>query len=725
MRRLLALLLTALIASTDAAAQLRFEGLLPDDAGFYRIDLPAGWQPGGRLIIYNHGLSMQQPAQVGMPRTAPSSEAAAYWLGQGYALAAGSYTTRGWALFDIQKYQRALLETFRQQAGAPGEILLVGGSLGGLVSLRSAETLLAEGVPVAGVYALCPPAAGARTWDSAVDTRLLYDAVCPEDPLPPGSAHLPWVVDYDTIPSSIDEPEDLDDIQTVLALGSAANRIRQCTGLFQPSWLPVTQQQLAARNRLKQLLGISSDTYLRINLAYSIYVLADLIQAPEKLAQRNPFDNRAVDYGNAEINARVLRVERDPLAAVKLRVQSDFTGALGDAKVLAVHSQRDELVIPEHLSTLSAKLPSAQLATAIVAENTPAHCAFSGAEFRAGFEGLRDWIDSGNKPTPESLRATCEASRAQLGAGQRCGFDPGLSSASFDSKVRPRNLALHQVSRFESGAWFDPASDGEGAIIEVLQGGRHAVVSWYSYPAAGEPGEQTWIIGVGQISDDGIHVAEARQYSGARFGAAFDPEAISGRIWGEFTFWFDGCGSGELRHPDSQGVGRLRYTGPPEYGSGERQLYQLTHNGVFPEHCVQFLVPQVPLAQSRYSGSWFRGPQAPGEGLQLQVDTRGLLLAIWYTYDPQGRPAWLIGTGPVPAEGEPWVITMTRPRGTRFGAGFDPAAVQRHPWGEIRIAFDSCDTAMLRWTSSEAGWEDGAMRIERLTRPEGVAGCGG
>lgn len=722
MTRLL-LLLTALLAGSPAFAQLRHEGLLPSDSGFYRIDVPAGWQPGGRLIIYNHGLSMQQPAQVGFPDTAPSTEAASYWLSQGYALAAGTYDTRGWALFGLERYQRALLETFRDKAGEPGEILLVGGSLGGLVSLRTAESLLADGVQVAGVYALCPPAAGARTWDTAVDTRLVYDAVCPGDPLPPGSAHLPWVVDYDTIPSSIDEPEDLDDVETVLALGSAANRIRQCTGLFQPGWLPVTQQQLGNRTRLKQLLGITTDRFLRINLAYSIYVMADLIQAPEKLDQRNPFDNRFVDYGDAEINARVLRVARDPLAAVKLRVQSDFTGAVGSARVLAVHSQRDELVIPEHLSTLAPKLPADQLATAIVGESEPAHCDFSGAEFLAGFEGLRRWIDRGDKPTPSSLRAACEASRAQLGANQRCGFDPGLTASSFDSKVRPRNLALHQVSRFESGAWYDPATDGEGAIIEVLEGGTHAVIAWYSYPAPGEAGEQTWIIGIGRINADGIHVAEARQYSGARFGGAFNPADIDDRVWGEMTFWFDGCGSGDLRHPANQGVGRLRFSGPPGYGEGERRLLQITHNGIFPEHCTQFLVPQVPLPQSRYSGSWFRGPQAPGEGLQLQVDSRGLLLAIWYTFDPQGRPAWLIGTGTVPAEGEPWVISMTRPRGTRFGPGFDPAAVQRVPWGEIRVSFSGCDRATLSWTSSEPGWANGSMPIERLTRPAGIAAC--
>jgi hypothetical protein len=718
MKPMTSLLVLLLLASSAVSAQQRFEGALSDATGLYRIEVPGGWKPGGRLIIYNHGLTMQQPAQTGFPRTAPSSEAGAYWLGEGYALAAGTYSSRAWSLFDIEREQRALLAEFRRVAGEPGEILLVGGSLGGLVSLRTAESFYADGVHVAGVYSLCAPAAGSRSWDAAVDARLLFDAVCPASPLPAGSAHLPWVVDYSAVPSSIDDIENFDDAEILAGVVPVADQIRRCTGFFQPRILD-TAEQLARRQRLKEVNGITSDHFLRTLIAYSIYPLADLIQAPEKLAGNNPFDNRFVDYGDAEINARIRRVERDPLAAVKLRAQSDLTGRVGAARVLAIHTDRDELVIPEHLSSSKLlSIPGGQLATALIRESEPAHCKFSSAEFFAGFEGLRRWIDAGSKPTAQSLRTLCEAAAGTLGGEQRCGYDPALQAGPLDSRIRPRNLPLHQLTAAESGAWFDPATDGEGAIIEYLDE-HHAVIAWYSYPATGEAGDQTWLIGLGRVTADGIHANEMRQYSGARFGAAFDPKAVDGRIWGEMTFWSEGCATGG--NAPGMDRARLRYRGPAAYGSGERQLQRLTHLGSRPT-CQPNINPPAPAA-SRHSGSWYRGPAAPGEGLQFQVDSQGNAVLIWYTFSPDGRPAWLIGTAAAPAAGQPWVFQMKRPRGTRFGAGFNPAAVQRPVWGELRLNFTGCRSATLAWTPVEAGWPAGSMPLVRLTTPPGAAAC--
>jgi hypothetical protein len=710
--------LILLLAAGLAAAQQRFEGDLPGASGKYRIDLPAGWQPGGRLIIYNHGLTMQRPDQLGFPRTAPSSEVGALWLQQGYALAAGSYSSRAWALFDIEREQRALLEAFRELAGAPGEILLVGGSLGGLVSLRTAESFADEGVEVAGVYSLCAPAAGARSWDAAVDLRLVYDAVCEAFPLPAGSAHLPWVVDYAAVPSSIDDIENIDELEIVAGILPVADQIRRCTGFFQPRVLD-TPEQLARRARLKEFTGISSDHFLRTQLAYAIYPLADLIQAPEKLAGHNPFDNRFVDYGDPLINARVQRVEGDPLAAVKLRAQSDVSGRVGGARVLAVHTDRDELVFPEHLAALRASgIADSQLATALIREDEPAHCKFSAAEFQAGFEGLRRWIDAGSRPTPASLLALCQTAAGALGGEQRCGYDPALQPGALDERIRPRQLALHELSAFESGSWYDPATSGEGLIVEVLDDQR-AVLAWYSYPAPGEAGEQTWLIGLGRISADGIHAAEMYQYSGARFGAGFDPADIDGRLWGEMTFWSAGnacTGDGAA----SIGRGRLRFAGPPGYGRGERELAQLSQIGV---RCGATM-PAPPHPYVAYSGSWYRGPQAPGEGLQLQVDGHGFAVLIWYTFTPDRRPAWLIGTAQAPSTpGAPLVFELQRPRGTVFGPGFDPGAVQRPRWGTATLRFSGCHAAQLEWQSTEPGWGSGSQAIERLTTPAGVLPC--
>lgn len=703
--------LMGLLMAGAALAQDRvIEGSLPDGLGRYRIELPAGWEPGGRLILYSHGFSFSNPL-ADSPSTSPSAEVGATLRAQGYALAAGSFANRGWALFDIVPAQRALLEVFRAEAGEPGQLILFGGSLGGLVSVLTAEALAAEGRPADGVLAACPPLGGARTWDQAVDVRLVYDAVCTQNRLPASSdPALPWILDAASIPADID---DINDPDALLTLGSAANRVRQCTGMFQPAILD-TDAQRSRRNQLKSLLGLSSDDFLKTQLGYALIPLADLVRDPDKLDGASAFDNRFVDYGDAGVNERIRRVERDPIAAVRLAAVSDPTGAWGDTRVLVLHTDRDELVFPEHVETLQrmAHAGARPAVSAFVRESRPGHCQFDPAELGSGLTALQAWIDGAAAPTPASLDALCE----QGADPTRCRFDPAYQVAPLDSRIRARQLPIDYTNRFHSGAWFDPAFDGEGWVVEVLENGIDAAVTWYTYPDRGGSGEQRWIAGIGRIAEDGIHVAEAFETRGPLFGA-FDPDAVEYRPWGEFTLGFSGCAA-----QTALGAGVLAYRGKAGE-RGQRSLRQISSNAVRPEHCVIADPPLPAHPDSRFSGSWYRGGDAAGEGLQFLVDVEGLGTLVWYTYDPSGNPAWLLGAPSAAVEPGVWRFTAMRPRGTRFGNDFDPAAVRTPDWGELELRFADCDTATLRWTPSEAGWPAGQAQLVRLTRPAGNAAC--
>lgn len=714
MNRLIRLVLplAALLLGLPAVAQQRFiQGTLEDGLGTYRIDYPLGWQPGGRLIIYNHGFTFTPPLESGFPATAPDLAVRIALVQDGYALAAGSYADRGWALFDIERAQRALLAQVRKDLGEPGEIILFGGSLGGLVALKTAESFIADGEPVAGVLSACAPLGGARTFQHALDVRLAFDAVCPESPLPEGSnPALPWVLDADDIPSSI---TNFDDPDSLLTVGSVANRIRQCTGLFQPAVLD-TDAQRQRRAQLRDLLRITDDNFLKTQLAYSVFALSDIVQSPRKMDGFNPFDNRNVDYGVA-LNDRIDRVARDPLAAVKFGAVSDLTGRWGDARILALHTDLDELVYPENLSVMLelTRPDRPEPVSLLVRELRSGHCGFTAPELNTALQAMRRWIDQGEVPEAGNLLTRCRAEFPD----DRCGFDPDFFPAPLSSKVRPRNLVIDQVSRHHVGAWFDPAFDGEGWVVEVLPNGIDATVTWYTYPDAGQPGEQRWIAGVGRINADGIHVAEAFETRGPAFGA-FDPTRVEYRPWGEFTLAFDRCGASAPGN-DGLGVGRLRYKGL-NGSEGERSLRQIGHNGVFPEHCISFSPPQRAHPNSRLSGSWFRGGDQAGEGIQLQVDSRGNAVLVWYTYDPQGNPAWLLGTVTATESTNTLRFEMLRPRGTRFGTGFNPADVQSPAWGTVELSFSSCENAVLRFTPSEAGWAGGQIALSRLSRPAGT-----
>lgn len=698
--------------SVAVQAETRLQGSLPDGLGQFRIDRPDGWQAGGRLIIHNHGFDLRDPAANDFPATAPDEAVRQAWLQQGYALAAGSYSDGGWAMFNLQRAQTALLAQVDSLIGAPGEIIVFGGSLGGLVSLKTAEFLQAAGRPAAGVLAACPVAGGARTWDQAVDVRLLFDAVCPGSPLPTGDAPLPWLLNLSDIPSSL---SNIDDPDALLTLANAANRIRQCTGLFQPEILD-TDAQRQRKAKLKALVGVSSDDFLKIQLSYALYALSDLVRSPDKLAGHSPFGNQALSYGDEDSDKNVRRITRDPLAAVKLGAVSDLTGAWGATKVLAVHTSRDELVFPEHLDSLrqASEQALAGAVNAVVRESSPSHCGFSRAELLAAFATLRDWIDNQQRPTVDELQLRCQA---QAGS-ERCAYDPTYQIAALDTRIRARPPAEDRVNADHSGAWFDPAFNGEGWIVEVLPGGRDATVTWYTYPESGSQDQQAWIVGLGRINADGIHVADAYRYRGARFGAEFDPAQVQGERWGELTLAFQRCGADQGPY----GEGLLRYR---SHGGlvGERQLHQLTVNARTPSHCLVFIQPPQASPESKYSGSWYRGPAAPGEGIQFQVDDQGRGVLVWYSFDPQGRPAWMIGAAEQEVSPGLWRFSMQRPRGTGFGDQLNPDQVQRPVWGSVELRFNGCNQASLSWTPTESGWSAGQQNLVRLTRPEGNASC--
>ena len=425
----LALVLCGLWASRDVrAASREFSGIAPSGA-WYHIEIPAGWMPGGTLVMYQHGLvfkNASSPPGLGPLRSV--------MLAEGDAIAATSYRQRGWALFSAIEDNHELLDVFERIAGAPGEILPFGGSLGGMIALKLAE---ARGFPpVRGAFALCPAAGGVRLWDAAIDLRLAYDVVCHDaGDLPTGAEPLPWALDLDQI------PEDLGDLFDQVQVAQALVPLNQCTGINLPSYL----RNDAMQRRLDELMAfshISDEHFFLTNVAYAVFVMSDLVRAPDKLGDRNPFTTAGVDYSSdPAIDAGIARINADPAAAARFRAVSNFQGSIGTAKILSMHTSRDQLVIPSNQEFVRAVLPADQLTSAIVDEDVPTHCGFTEAEGLAGWEALRAWKNGAPQPSVAALQQACSNLQASGVVTGPCRFNPDAQIAPFDSLVRPRPAA--------------------------------------------------------------------------------------------------------------------------------------------------------------------------------------------------------------------------------------------------------------------------------------------
>lgn len=118
-------------------------------------------------------------------------------------------------------------------------------------------------------------------------------------------------------------------------------------------------------------------------------------------------------------------------------------------------------------------------------------------------------------------------------------------------------------------------------------------------------------------------------------------------------------------------------------------------------------------------GTWY-DPAQSGHGVTFEVIEDGRVLLYWFTFDTEGRPAWVMAEGHPAARGVTLSAHITS--GGFFPPFMDPDQVQRHPWGQIELSFDRCDRGTMNWRSDQAGFRNGSMPLERLTERAGD-GC--
>lgn len=287
--------------------------------------------------------------------------------------------------------------------------------------------------------------------------------------------------------------------------------------------------------------------------------------------------------------------------------------------------------------------------------------------------------------------------------GARCAL-VGLLLCAVASPLPAQTPASDWIGPGQSGSWFDPARNGEGIVLELLADGS-AVAFWFTYPAGGEAGAQMWLFGTGWVDGNRIRFESMRRPLGARFGAAFDPAAV------QYTEW----GSLELEAADC-GRLTLRWQGPPEFGSGQRELQRLTVLDQLDCAGRQGLLGNrargLPGLRPG-SAAWF-DPARSGEGWIIEQLTDDRTAMYWFTYDDAGRQVWLIGAGT--RQGDTLELAdVYIAGGTRFGTAFDPAAVALRRWGRMRFDFLACNRLRVEYQADEPGYGSGQHDAVRLT----------
>jgi len=112
-------------------------------------------------------------------------------------------------------------------------------------------------------------------------------------------------------------------------------------------------------------------------------------------------------------------------------------------------------------------------------------------------------------------------------------------------------VGVDNVGSGISGSWFNPAHDGEGWIIEVIDA-QTALIFWFTYDGEGN---QAWSIGIGKLAGNKIFIDAPTEPKGTEFGAGFSSSDVVQEPWGTYLFSFDGCDAGRIIYANAQGLG--------------------------------------------------------------------------------------------------------------------------------------------------------------------------
>lgn len=315
-----------------------------------------------------------------------------------------------------------------------------------------------------------------------------------------------------------------------------------------------------------------------------------------------------------------------------------------------------------------------------------------------GFGDGVDLVDLSDPATPRLINRYFLGGQAVSIVG---GHDPVVATRTDGLHRYGGGLARLElpapVASAHTAAWYDPDRDGEGWMIEVLDD-HQALAYWYTYDEQGNP---AWLTGTGTI--DGNRIAfDLYAYAGAQFGSGFDPGAIESTPAGTAHFRFTDCERGWFRY-------EIGEEAPLDIG-----LDRLTRVlGL--EDCDE---PGSASDQAGQSGSWY-DPLYTGQGFTVHHLDSGQALVKWFTYNSQGDPYWMIGTGEE-QDGRLVFPELISGRGAVFGADFDPDEVELINWGELEMEL-GCLTGTAEYASVLPPFGSGAFVLDRLTIPRGIS----
>jgi hypothetical protein len=393
--------LPATIACPETIAAIATCYAARQDTGAYLLAaMPKNWN--GNLIVFAHG----GPAVV--PPTANSSQGdlarAAFNVKRGFAWIASSYRREGYGVQMAAEDTDNARKFFIASIATPKRTILHGTSYGGLVGAKLLEKYAknADGsVNYDGALFNSGVVAGSiLNYEFRVDLHAVYQFYCGNLPRPSETQYPLWM----GLPA--------DSQMTLKEMGA---RIDECTGVGKPADMRTEQQ----KQNLANIIGVVRvpERMLVRHMQAALFIFRDIAQGVGN--GHSAFSNLDVAYrgssDDAALNRGVARFAADATAVSALKADGEPTGAL-TVPVVSIHSLNDPQAAVESQAAYRSKVNGAGNGMRLVQAYTDEseHAAQSAPELGAALDALMQWIEKGDKPSPQSIAASCGQLRAAL-----------------------------------------------------------------------------------------------------------------------------------------------------------------------------------------------------------------------------------------------------------------------------------------------------------------------
>jgi hypothetical protein len=444
------------------------------NGGFFRVAIPSSPAWDGDLVIINHGFDLNDkkirhhetcshdysPCESDVDCGSGNFCNDISYLGldelllnKGKAVAAGTYSASGWAVFESSKDLKDII-TFVRKSDTYGDslkrVIVTGFSLGGAVT---GDAILK--LKIDGAVPLCAAVGGGLpTWDVATDVRLVYDFLCDDVP----GAKFNEAPDFGILNGGDSGADSVE----------MAFKVHACFGVL---GTPSVDQQA----RLDKFLeitqfsgyqGPSAGINVATAMGFATLGLGDFVRDPERLDGKrigfNIEDGVLLDYASigtnptlaAEYAAAVEPLEKGK-GRSKLKKASwpDFTKGKGskvEYPILSMAGAGDWLVIPEFEEVFTTALEDGNKPHTWTWIDTFGHCVFTPEEVTAVFNEYFDWIGNvegaamGTQPTRQDVENACVAAGGVV--GDTCNFNLSFEPGKLFDRIPARSDWPHAAT---------------------------------------------------------------------------------------------------------------------------------------------------------------------------------------------------------------------------------------------------------------------------------------